>query len=84
LSIVELCVCDDGTFIIPALAALIGLEGVVLIVPITLAKLLSEKALAVIESPTVTTLTAAAACDNATSLTTDVVIVPDTALDNLR
>jgi hypothetical protein len=45
----------------PAFAAFIGLEGVVLIVPIILAKLLSENALAVIESPAVTTLIAAAA-----------------------
>ena len=68
----------------PAFAAFIGLEGVVLIVPIILAKLLSENALAVIESPAVTTLIAEAACDNATSLTTDAVMVPDTALESLR
>jgi hypothetical protein len=84
LSIVELCVYDDGTLIIPALAAFTGLLGVVLIVPIMLAKLLSEYALAVIELLRVVTLMPEAACESATSLTTDVVTVPDTALDSLK
>ena len=68
----------------PAFAALIGLDGVVLIVPIIVDKFVFEYAVAVIASPAVTTLTAAAAWPIQTSLTTEVVIVPETALDNLR
>jgi hypothetical protein len=84
LSTVELCVYVDGTLIIPALAAFVAPDWFVLIVPITFVIEESEYATAVIESPEVVTLIEFAAWLRATSLTTEVVTVPDSERESLR
>ena len=70
--------------IIPTFAALIGLDGVVLMVPITFVIEESEYATAVIESPEVVTLIEFAAWFSVTSLTTEVVTVPERERESLR
>jgi hypothetical protein len=77
-------VYEDGVFMIPAVAAFVAPACVELRVPIRLVLFASENAVAVIALPVIDNFKAAAACDNTTSLTTDVVIVPETDLDNLK